>query len=250
MADSKIKAVLFDLGDTLLNYGKIDPHEPFLQAAKQTWQWLKDQGQVTGFRWFYALRSLLAIHFRIVLSHFTGHDFDALIVLKNLGKKMGHQLTDKQYEDLVWLWYEPLARLVTIEHDIHQTLTTLKNRGIKLAILSNTFVSASVLNKQLRELGLFDFFDFIYYSYMFNKRKPHPEMFLSAAKQLDLNPDQILFVGDRVDNDINGSIQVGMYPVLKKTPININKKIPPGITAISNLSELPQVIEKINTENK
>jgi putative hydrolase of the HAD superfamily len=246
MADSKIKAVLFDLGDTLLNYGKIDPHEPFFQAARLTWEWLKGQGQVTGFQWLYTLRSLLAIHLRIVWSHFTGRDFDSLVVLKNLGRKMGHNLTDAQYEDLVWLWYEPLARLVTIERDIHQTLTTLRSRGFRLAILSNTFVSASVLNKHLKELGLFDYFDFIYYSYLFNKRKPHPEMFLAAAKQLDIPPQQIIFVGDRIDNDVMGSMQVGMIPVLKRTHINIHKKVPPGVTIISEISELPAVIEKFN----
>jgi HAD superfamily hydrolase (TIGR01662 family) len=246
MDDSKIKAVLFDLGDTLLNYGKIDPHEPFFQAAKLTWEWLKEQGQVTGFQWIYTLRSLLAIHLRIILSHFTGRDFDSLPVLKALGKKMGHSLSDAQYEDLVWLWYEPLARLVTIERDIHQTLTILRSRGLRLAIISNTFVSASVLNKHLKELGLFDFFDFIYYSYMFNKRKPHPEMFLAAAKQLDVPPQQIIFVGDRIDNDVMGSMQVGMIPVLKRTHINIHKKVPLGVTIISEISELPQVIEKIN----
>jgi len=246
VANSKIKAVLFDLGDTLLNYGKIDPHEPFFKAASQTWHWLKGQGQAAGFQWLYTLRSLIAIHLRIVWSHFTGRDFDSLLVLKNLGKRMGHQLTDKQYEDLVWLWYEPLAKMVTVEHDIQQTLMTLRSRDLKLGIVSNTFVSASVLNKHLTQLGLLKFFDFIYYSYTFNKRKPHPEMFLAAAKQLNLQPNEIIFVGDRIDNDINGSLRVGMIPVLKKTHINIHKKVPPGVTIISSISELPEVIEKFN----
>jgi len=246
LADFKIKAVLFDLGDTLLNYGKIDPHEPFFQAAAQTWRWLKENHHVKGFRWVYTIRSLFAIHLRMIWSHFTGHDFDSLQVLKTLGRKMGHNLNDQQYEDLVWLWYEPLAKLVTIEPDIHQTLTKLKCRGLKLAIISNTFVSASVLDRHLKQLNLFDFFDFIYYSYMFNKRKPNPEMFLSAAKKLNLSPHEIVFVGDRIDNDVMGSLNAGMIAVLKKTHINIHKKIPPGVTVIENLSELPDVIEKIN----
>ena len=71
-------------------------------------------------------------------------------------------------------------------------------------------------------------------------------MFLAAAEQLKLMPNEIIFVGDRIDNDINGSIQVGMIPVLKKTHINTHQKIPSGVNAISNISELPGVIEKIN----
>jgi putative hydrolase of the HAD superfamily len=246
LAEFKIKAVLFDLGDTLLNYGKIDPHEPFFKAAARTWHWLKERGQVSGFQWLYTFRSLLAIHSRIVWSHFTGHDFDSMQVLKNLARQMGHNLTDQQYEDLVWMWYEPLAEMVTIEHDIHQTLTTLRSRGLKLAIVSNTFVSAAVLNRHLRQLDMFKYFDFIYYSYLFNKRKPNPEMFLAAAKQLNLPPNEIIYVGDRIDNDVNGSLGAGMIPVLKRTHLNAKQKTPPGVTTISTISELPAVIEKIN----
>jgi len=246
LADFKIKAVLFDLGDTLLNYGKIDPHEPFFKAAAKTWQWLRDKANVKGFQWLYTVRSLLAIHSRIIWSHFTGHDFDSLQVLKDLGRRMGHNLTDSQYEELVWMWYEPLADMVTIEHDLHQTLTTLRSRDLKLAIVSNTFVSASVLNRHLKQLDLFKFFDFIYYSYLFDKRKPHPEMFLAAAKQLNIPPNEIIYVGDRIDNDVNGSLGAGMIPILKRTHSNINKKVPTGVTVISAISELPAVIEKIN----
>jgi putative hydrolase of the HAD superfamily len=246
VAAFKIKAVLFDLGDTLLNYGKIDPHEPFFKAAATTWQWLKEHSQVRGFQWLYTVRSLLAIHSRIVWSNITGHDFDSLEVLKDLGRRMGHKLTDAEYEELVWMWYEPLANIVTIEHDIHQTLTTLRSRGLRLAIVSNTFVSACVLNRHLRQLDLFRFFDFIYYSYMFNKRKPNSEMFLAAAKQLNIPPNQIVYVGDRIDNDVNGSLSAGMLPILKRTHSNINKKVPSGVAVISALSELPAVIEKIN----
>ena len=246
MAQKKINAILFDLGDTLLNYGKIDPHEPFFKAASLTWHWLRQQGQPAGFQWLYTFRSLTAIHFRMVLSHFTGRDFDSLQVLKKLGNRMKHQLTDEQYENLVWLWYQPLAEIVSIEPDLHKTLAALRAAGLKLAIVSNTFVSASVLNKHIRLLGLFEFFDFIYYSYMFKKRKPYPEMFLAAAKELNLPPQEIIFVGDRIDNDIVGSRDVGMVPVLKKNYANIGKDVPQGVTLINSISELPAVIEKIN----
>lgn len=247
MAQKKIKAVLFDLGDTLLNYGKIDPHEPFFKAAKNTWIWLKEQGQAAGWQWLYTFRSLLSVHLRIIWSHFTGHDFDSLQVMKNLGKKMGHRLTDRQYEDLVWLWYDPLAKLVTIEPDIHKTLAAIRDKGLKMAIVSNTFVSASVLDRHIRQLGLYDFFDFIYYSYKFKKRKPHPEMFLAAANQLNLQPAEIIFVGDRIDNDVIGSMNVGMIPVLKKAHYNFNKTIPPQVSQINSLAELPALIDKFNT---
>jgi len=239
--------VLFDLGDTLLNYGKLDPHEPFAQAVRQTWTYLKEQGQfVSRYKWLYAARSLLAIRLRMIWSDITGRDFDSLVVLKKLGKKMGIQLNDQQYQDLVWLWYEPLARRVTIEPDIHNTLSTLRNKGLKLGILSNTFVSATALNRHIQQLGLIEFFDFIYYSYAFKKRKPHPEMFQAAIKKLGLEPGEIVFVGDRIKNDIQGSLAVGMIPILKKTYANTNQQVPANVIKINSIAELPGVIEQID----
>jgi HAD superfamily hydrolase (TIGR01549 family) len=247
LAEQKIKAVLFDLGDTLLNYGKLDPHEPFAQAARQTWTWLKEQGQfVSRYKWLYAARSLLAIRLRMIWSDITQQDFDSLVVLKKLGKKMGIQLNDQQYQDLVWLWYEPLARRVTIEPDLHNTLSTLRTRGLKMGILSNTFVSATALNRHISQFGLMEFFDFIYYSYEFKKRKPHPEMFQAAIKKLGFEPGEIVFVGDRIENDIRGSLGVGMIPVLKTTYANINQQVPANVTRINSIAELPGVIEQID----
>jgi putative hydrolase of the HAD superfamily len=247
LAKQKIKAVLFDLGDTLLNYGKLDPHEPFAQAARQTWTYLKEQGQtVSRYKWLYAARSLLAIRLRMIWSDITQQDFDSLVVLKKLGKKMGIQLNDQQYENLVWLWYEPLARLVTIEPDLHNTLSTLRSRGLKLGVLSNTFVSATALNRHIRQFGLIDFFDFIYYSYEFKKRKPHPEMFQAAIKKLGFEPGEIVFVGDRIKNDVQGSLGVGMIPVLKTTYANTNQQVPAGVIKINSIAELPRVVEQLN----
>jgi len=249
LAEKKIKAVLFDLGDTLLNYGKIDPHEPFIRAAKQTYHWLKEQGQNAGTLWLYTIKTLAAVRIRIALSNITHHDFDSLKVLKKVGEKMGHKLTDKQYEDLAWLWYEPLAQMVTVEPDIKQTLTSLKNQGLKMGIISNTFVSAFALDKHIRQFGLTEFFDLVYYSYTFKKRKPYPEMFLAAANELKLQPGEIAFVGDRIDTDIKGSIRAGMLPVLKKCHSNLNKKIPQGTIVINSIAELPGVIETINQKS-
>jgi HAD superfamily hydrolase (TIGR01662 family) len=247
VAEQKIKAVLFDLGDTLLNYGKLDPHEPFAQAVRQTWNYLKEQRQnVSKFLWLYAARNLLLIRFHIIWSNITHRDFDSLDVLKKSGKRCGYNLSDKQYEDLVWLWYEPLARLVTVEPDIRDTLSALRNSGLKMGILSNTFVSASALNRHIEQLGLMKFFDFVYYSHKFRKRKPHPDMFLEAVKHLNLSPQEIAFVGDRIDNDIKGALATGMTAVLKTTHTNINKKTPPRVVKISFISQLPGVIEQIN----
>ena len=59
----------------------------------------------------------------------------------------------------------------------------------------------------------------------------------------------IMFVGDRIDKDINGALKSGMYPVLKTAYTNSGKKTPKGAWKIDLLSELPALIDKINTSN-
>jgi putative hydrolase of the HAD superfamily len=115
-----------------------------------------------------------------------------------------------------------------------------------MGIVSNTFVSASALNRHISQFGLMEFFDFIYYSYQFKKRKPHPEMFQAAIKKLALAPGEIVFVGDKINNDIRGSLAVGMVPVLKTTYANTNQQIPDNVIRINSIAELPAVIEQIN----
>ena len=55
MQDSghEIKAVLFDLGETLLNFGKVKTTRLFRQGAKLSYDFLKSSGQpVGGFEYY------------------------------------------------------------------------------------------------------------------------------------------------------------------------------------------------------
>lgn len=45
MPDHRIKAVVFDLGETLLTFGRVDTHKLFRQAARLTYDFLRECGQ-------------------------------------------------------------------------------------------------------------------------------------------------------------------------------------------------------------
>jgi FMN phosphatase YigB (HAD superfamily) len=63
MPDKKIKAVLFDLGETLLDFGKFNPGEIFRQGARLSYDFLKSLGQPVGSFRYYCLRNMIALHF-------------------------------------------------------------------------------------------------------------------------------------------------------------------------------------------
>jgi len=248
MAQRQIQAVVFDLGDTLVNFGKVRTTRVFRDGARASYVFLTECGQSVGSFARYFVANLVAIRYRCLVSDLTGNDFDALDLLKHLGRKKGAQLSSEQWEHLAWLWYEPLTRVGQIEPDLSETLTTLQGMGLKLGIVSNTFVNRSSLERHLRELGILDYFSTRMFSYEFDFRKPDPEIFRIAADKVGAAMDGVLFVGDRIDKDVRPALDVGMAAALKEAHTNAGQAVPAGAHRIRLISELPALIERINGE--
>ena len=246
MPDKKIKAVLFDLGETLLNFGQVNTTRLFRQGARLSYDFLKSCSQPVGNFQYYCWRNLMGLRIRHLLSNITKNDFNSLALLRGIGIKKGVRLDGKQWRHFGWLWYEPLSKVATTEPKIKETLTTLKNSGLKLGIVSNTFVNGCSLEKHLEQVGILEFFTVRVYSYEFDFRKPDTRIFKAAAEKIGEVSENILYVGDRIDKDIKPAIRSSMQVVLKAAYTNAGKKTPRGAWKINRLCELPGLIEKIN----
>jgi len=249
LTERKIQAVLFDIGETLLNFGKVDAVALFKEGGKLAYNFLKNLNQPVGPYKFFLLRHLIIIRFLSMWSNIIKRDFDSSGILRKIAQYNGVKLTEAQWQDFAWCWYEPLSKLVQMEPDIKQTLEKLKQMGIKLGILSNTFINASTLERHLTQIGILDFFDVKVYSYQFKYRKPDPRIFIEAARKIGTSPENVLFVGDRLDWDSAGAIKAGMTSVLKRAYTNITKNIPENLIKIKKLAELPEIVEQINRGN-
>ncbi len=247
--DTGIKAVCFDLGETLLNFGQVDIVKLFRTGAKLTYDYLKGLSQPVGKFKPYCRRNLGTIRWRYWLSLITGNDFDSREMLKKINHKQSIRLSDEQMDELVWLWYEPLSKCATVEPDIKDTLEKLRNMDLSLAILSNTFINGSALERHLAQHGILDFFDVRMYSYQFPYRKPNRHIFTAAVDKIGLPAQNIMFVGDRIDADIRPALKLGMTAVLKEAYTNHAKHLPPAAHKIKNLSDLPALIQNLNTSS-
>jgi putative hydrolase of the HAD superfamily len=247
MADKQIKAILFDLGETLFTFGRVDTAALFKECARLSYEFLKESGQkVCGFQRYY-LRNVFAIRVMYAWSYIVGRDFDSLGLLRTIGLRRGYKLSEQQWQQFAWCWYEPLSRMAAVEPDIRDTLAKLRDAGLKLGIVSNTFLTSSSLDRHLKEFGMLEFFPFRMYSHKTPWRKPNVRIFCEAARQLGVEPPNIVFVGDRLDTDIRGAAKAGMIPILKSAYTNQGKNVPPAIHKIDLLSELPCLIKKINS---
>jgi HAD superfamily hydrolase (TIGR01662 family) len=93
-------------------------------------------------------------------------------------------------------------------------LDSLRSRGIKTGLVANSWPDpARLLRADVESFGLTAQFDVIVFSDEVGFRKPQPEIFLHALAQLGVDPENAMFVGDRLDTDVQGAAQVGMATV-------------------------------------
>jgi len=157
MSTKTIRAVLFDLGETLIRYGKINKIRAFAKGARGSYDYLK--AQRCPLQWYplFFAENALRLRWETLRSHWTGRDFDVLDLFERVGAGKGIDLNPSQWEELAWRWYEPLSRDAVIETETTRTLEALLDMGLKLGLLSNTFVPASCLDRHLAQFGLLRF---------------------------------------------------------------------------------------------
>ncbi|GAG62702.1 unnamed protein product, partial [marine sediment metagenome] len=118
----------------------------------------------------------------------------------------------------------------------------------KIGFVLALFFHSSSLEKHLKQLGILDFFAVRLYSYEFDFRKPDVRIFKAAAERIGEMLENILFVGDQINKDVKAAARMGMQAVLKAAYTNVGKEPPKGAWKINHLSELPELIEKINAD--
>ena len=108
--------------------------------------------------------------------------------------------------------------------NVKTSLTTLRKKGYKLGLISNTHWRISQkLHKEFDRL-----FDVITLSYEHGYAKPHPSIFVATLNKLGINAHQCLHVGDDPIADIQGAQNVGMKTAFikrKKVKTDANAEI-------------------------
>lgn len=117
--------------------------------------------------------------------------------------------------------------------DVFPTLEALRDRGYRMAIISNHEWGLPDL---VAGLGLGPFFEQTVTSARVGYRKPHPEIFRHTLGLLGGLPEQALMIGDGISSDIAGALRMGMSAVIldrdgTSTPVD-------GVPTVSSLSHL------------
>jgi putative hydrolase of the HAD superfamily len=113
----------------------------------------------------------------------------------------------------------------------------------KVALLSNTMSDQPKI--LLREAGFDKYFDAIYCSRDLGIRKPNPKIFDIVLKELSVQPENTVHVGDSVEADMYGARDSDITGVWIKTP---DQPLWNG-HAIASICDLPALLKVLDGES-
>ncbi|MFL6129672.1 MAG: HAD family hydrolase [Mycobacteriales bacterium] len=99
--------------------------------------------------------------------------------------------------------------------DVRPLFAALRERGIRVGVLSNTLWPRVEHERVFRRDGVAELIDAAVYTSEIEWTKPHPSAFRAALDAVGVtDPAAAVFVGDRTWDDIHGARSVGMRAVL------------------------------------
>lgn len=107
--------------------------------------------------------------------------------------------------------YGPESQVFGLFEDSRNVLECLRQRGVKIAALSNWDYS---LHRVLRLLGIRDLFDVVVASLEEGVEKPEKALFDIALSRLEVAADEAWHVGDDPIDDVQGARNAGMRATL------------------------------------
>ncbi|WP_230321478.1 HAD family hydrolase [Planococcus salinarum] len=125
-------------------------------------------------------------------------------------KNLLHGDTAEAIELYYAKYLEQHTQLVEHNHEIHELLLHLKEKGIKLGIVTGK--ARRSLDISLKALQMEHFFDAIITGDDVTYPKPDPEGVFKALALLDASPEEAMFIGDS-DADIQAGIQANVLTV-------------------------------------
>lgn len=239
-----LRAAIFDLGGTLLEFnprglswmewertGLMNAHA-FLTARGHT----LDLGQLAPLfsstlpvRWEWAARGV--------------QNLKLGDMLRESCAACGVTLADEDLDEAVAQYIAPVDRDVRVYEDAVETLGSLRERGLKIGLISNTMWPGDYHLREMARFGLLPYFDHTLFSADVGLWKPQPEVYYLALGALGVSAENAFFVGDTPQHDIVGAQAAGIRAVFKRNASFGLDGVQPD-AEITTLSELLDLVEQ------
>jgi len=212
------QAVLFDLGNTVLEYGLQGRWREFrLQRLEEMYPLVcgvVERPRLSPAEFAAAVGEVIGGERARAIER-SGRSWHFADRLREGLAAVGLCADDDCLRRLTDAFYEPIRACTKLYPDTRTVLDSLRSQGKPLAIVTNApwDTPARLLRGDLEQWGLDDFFDAFICSGEVPWRKPNPAFMLAAAEALHLPAERCLVVGDALESDIAGARAAGMRSV-------------------------------------
>ena len=249
--NQRIKAVLFAMDDTLIDWSGVKEEMTAVETRhlRNVYRYLITLGFTlppfddfrakfhdTLFRaWTEAKKNWKGVSFPQTMRDF----------LLGCGLEAAHLDIEAVLRAYNW---SPVPGVVPFD-DTLPVLEQLKNEGYKIGLITNAMQPMWMRDVELQAYGILSYLDVRLTSGDVGYMKPHPVIYWQALEQLNVQPEESVFVGDRPANDIAGANDAGLISVLMSPP-HLDRElngVRPNYT-ISNLTELLPILAELEGE--
>ena len=215
-----VRAVLFDLGDTLWHFPEMPPFEVIRnETVRRVSDLLRAWGvDPTGDLLFLGRDIRIAVE-RAVEEAYNGDCVSPHFptVAREAAAAKGVVISDEQAIELWHTWNLGgvfLGR--TLFPDVIPTFEWLRERGYRIGSVTNRALGGEPFRHELGHFGLLDYFEVLSISCDVGYMKPHAAIFEHALEALGVAPEETVMVGDSLRADVAGSQVLGMTAVWKR----------------------------------
>jgi len=244
-----LRGIIFDMGGTLLHYSPPGQGWEAMErlGAQGVYYYLRELGyelpheeDALSVAWETAFSFWQAINEQDVSQIKLGNQVAAL------ARRWGVTgLEPAQLEALVAAYMQGIQAIVAPLEGAVETLDALRERGLRIGLISNTLWEGRYHRGDLDRWGLTPYLEVLVFSADVEAWKPYGAVFRRALEALDLRPEEAVYVGDSLYFDVYGAQQAGLRGVwIEQAQRDLPKEL--DVTPDATIRALPELIPLVD----
>lgn len=200
-----IKAAIFDIDGTMYDYECNNK-----TALEAVWEYCRERLGISRDVFWEALREAgKTVGERVGRDCSTRHN--RLIRYQCMLEKLGRPLFPHAMA-MYHAYWDTMLKNMEAYAGLLEFMEMLKGRGIQVGVGSN--MTAYIQYKKLEKLGAASYVDWILTSEEAGEQKPAEKFFRLCAEKSGYSAEECLFIGDSLQADIRGALNIGMKALL------------------------------------
>lgn len=211
---NSLKAVIFDLGETLITYA-IDDTKREKNISKEVHNVFSKMGYSIPENFYHELKSEMWKNWKEQFGLFE-LEFEISDFLYHLLCKLGVKAQDvaKFIPLIIEIIYKYDLQYVVLKPTVKETLKKLQSKLYLTGIISNTSYSYDHILEILKRLEIINYFNVVIVSSKEKICKPNPKIFKKVLQLLCISANEVVFVGNDLQVDIKGAERAGIKSIL------------------------------------